>query len=193
MRRLLIISVILLMTFIYSCANKQVIAPEVKKAAEVAKVEIPPASTDTENRGIDTDTDSDKNKSDKNIVVEEGIKEPEITTTLTDIFFDYDKSDIKPEAKAGIKSASDYMIANHKVNISAEGHCDEIGSSEYNLALGDKRAKSVKDYLVSLGVSSDKISTFSYGKEAPQCTEHAESCWSKNRRVHFVVTKGGVK
>ncbi|MBF0542386.1 MAG: peptidoglycan-associated lipoprotein Pal [Nitrospirae bacterium] len=186
MKKIFTISVILLMMFMLGCAKKQATAPD-KPATEVAKEEILPQTNDSGNRGLDVDKDKNKN-----VKTDEAVK-GETSTPFTDVYFDYDKSDIKSDAKATLKAASDYMIANTAATISAEGHCDERGTSEYNMALGDKRAKSVKDYLVSLGVPTDKISTFSYGKEAQVCTEHAESCWSKNRRVHFVVTKGGSK
>jgi peptidoglycan-associated lipoprotein len=104
-----------------------------------------------------------------------------------DVRFDFDKYDVKDEYKAELKSIATWMTKNPGAKLSIEGHCDERGTNEYNLALGDKRAKSVKDYLVSLGVPAAKTETISYGEEKPLCTEHAEDCWAKNRRVHFVV------
>jgi peptidoglycan-associated lipoprotein len=75
------------------------------------------------------------------------------------------------------------------VKVTVEGHCDERGSTEYNLALGDRRAQSAKDYLVSLGIAGDRMQTVSYGKERPFCTTHDEACWHQNRRAHFVLAK----
>ena len=104
-----------------------------------------------------------------------------------DINFDYDKYNIKDEYKSVLKSLASWMAKNAGAKLSVEGHCDDRGTNEYNLALGDRRAKAVKDYLVSLGVSSSKVETISYGEEKPLCTEQTEECWAKNRRAHFVV------
>jgi peptidoglycan-associated lipoprotein len=108
---------------------------------------------------------------------------------VQDAYFDYDKTDIRSDARdtltkdAGALKAilSDFPNA----TIVIEGHCDERGSAEYNLGLGDRRAASAKEFLQQLGVPADRIKTVSYGKERPQCTEQTESCWQKNRRVHF--------
>jgi peptidoglycan-associated lipoprotein len=104
-----------------------------------------------------------------------------------DIHFDFDKYDIKNEDKSELKAIASWMAKNAGAKLSVEGHCDERGTNEYNLALGDRRAKAVKDYLASLGVPSSKIEPISYGEEKPLCTEHTEECWVKNRRAHFVV------
>ena len=110
-----------------------------------------------------------------------------------DIHFDFDKYDVKNEDKAELKSISSWMMKNPGMKLSVEGHCDDRGTNEYNLALGDRRAKAVKDYLVSLGVSSSKVETMSYGEEKPLCTEQTEDCWAKNRRAHFVVLEKATK
>jgi peptidoglycan-associated lipoprotein len=112
-----------------------------------------------------------------------------IDTELSDAFFDYDKTDIRGDARdaltrdaAALKSIlNDFPGA----AIVIEGHCDERGSAEYNLGLGDRRASSAKEFLQGLGVPADRLKTISYGKERPQCTEGNETCWQKNRRVHF--------
>lgn len=104
-----------------------------------------------------------------------------------DMHFDFDKYDVKDEYKSELKAIASWITKNSGAKLSIEGHCDERGTNEYNLALGDRRAKAVKDYLVSLGVPSAKVDTISYGEEKPLCTEHTEDCWAKNRRAHFVV------
>ncbi|UCE78500.1 MAG: peptidoglycan-associated lipoprotein Pal [Nitrospiraceae bacterium] len=104
-----------------------------------------------------------------------------------DILFDYDKYAVKSQYRSTLQSISAWMTKNGGATLSIEGHCDERGTNEYNLALGDRRAKAVKDYLVSLGVPSSKIEILSYGEEKPLCTQQAESCWSRNRRAHFVI------
>lgn len=115
--------------------------------------------------------------------------EQRLNSDVQDAYFEYDKSDIGGEARdvltrdsAAIKSIlADFPNA----SIVVEGHCDERGSAEYNLGLGDRRANSAKEFLVGLGVPADRLKTISYGKERPQCTESTESCWQRNRRAHF--------
>ena len=106
-----------------------------------------------------------------------------------DAFFDYDKSDIRADAREALTHDATVLkqIFSDDPNFTVvvEGHCDERGSAEYNLALGDRRASSAKEFLVQLGVPADRIKTISYGKERPQCTEANESCWQKNRRAHL--------
>lgn len=106
---------------------------------------------------------------------------------FSDLHFDYDKYDIKDSDKPVLQAISAWMSKNPDAKLSVEGHCDDRGTNEYNLALGDRRAKAVKDFLVSLGVASAKIDTLSYGEEKPFCTAETEECWAKNRRAHFVV------
>lgn len=104
-----------------------------------------------------------------------------------DVLFDFDKYMVNDSFKPELKSLATWLTKNTGAKLSVEGHCDERGTNEYNLALGERRAKAVKDYLVSLGVRSSRIETISYGSEKPLCTEKAEECWAKNRRAHFVV------
>lgn len=108
---------------------------------------------------------------------------------VQDAYFDYDKSDIREDARATLTRDADALksiLADFpNAVIAVEGHCDERGSAEYNLGLGDRRATAAKDFLVQLGVPGDKLKTISYGKERPVCTESNESCWQRNRRVHF--------
>ncbi|HTA70884.1 MAG TPA: OmpA family protein [Bryobacteraceae bacterium] len=106
-----------------------------------------------------------------------------------DAFFDYDKSDIRPDARDSLTQDAGLLkrifAQDPNFTVVVEGHCDERGSAEYNLALGDRRAGAAKDFLVQLGVPGDRIKTISYGKERPQCTEASEDCWQKNRRAHL--------
>jgi peptidoglycan-associated lipoprotein len=112
-----------------------------------------------------------------------------LSSDLQDAYFDYDKSDIREDARATLTRDADALKAIFadfpNSVIVVEGHCDERGSAEYNLGLGDRRAQAAKDFLVQLGIPPDKIRTISYGKERPVCTEDNESCWQKNRRAHF--------
>jgi peptidoglycan-associated lipoprotein len=107
---------------------------------------------------------------------------------LGDVFFDYDMSEIRADARGALQVNADWMKKWTGTQVMLEGHGDSRGSSEYNLALGSRRANSVKDYLVSLGVLTNRITVVSKGKEAPFCTEESEACWQQNRRGHFVIT-----
>ena len=108
---------------------------------------------------------------------------------VQDAYFDLDKADIRSDARAALAKTADFLRNYPQVRVVSEGHCDERGSTEYNLALGDRRAVAVKEYLVSLGIGADRMSTVSYGKEKPFCMESNEACWQKNRRGHFVMAK----
>ena len=124
---------------------------------------------------------------------------PPMTTNLSDeqlfdqnvkdAFFDYDKSDIRPDAQQALMADAAFLQQHPNIRFTVEGHCDERGSTEYNLGLGDRRATAVKSFLVQQGVSADRIRTISYGKEKPFCTEHTEDCWQQNRRGHFVYQR----
>ena len=107
-----------------------------------------------------------------------------------DVLFDFDKYNVQEEYKPTLKSIASWMMKHKDVDLSIEGHCDDRGTNEYNLALGDRRAKAVKDYLRALGVSSSRLETMSYGEEKPLCQEQSEPCWAKNRRAHFVILGG---
>jgi len=110
-------------------------------------------------------------------------------SALKEIYFAFDKYDLSTDARATLKANGDWLRKNPAARIEIEGHCDERGTSEYNLALGAKRAQAAKDYLATLGIPASRISTISYGEETPVCREHNESCWQKNRRDRFVVFK----
>lgn len=107
------------------------------------------------------------------------------------ILFDFDKYTVREDAKPTLKSVADWLIKNKDAKIILEGHCDERGTNEYNLALGEKRAKAARDYIVSAGVTKKRLDTISYGEEKPLCKEQTEDCWQKNRRVQFVSGKAG--
>ncbi len=109
---------------------------------------------------------------------------------LRDVFFAYDSFAITDEGRHVLARNAEWIRANPGAQVKIEGHCDERGTSAYNLVLGEKRAKSVRNYLVELGVAANRLSVVSYGKERPFCTEHAESCYAQNRRGHVVVKTG---
>lgn len=106
---------------------------------------------------------------------------------LQDVYYEFDSIDLRGDAEETLKRNADWMKANPTARVEIEGHCDDIGSDEYNLALGAKRAQIARDFLVSQGVSAEQLVTISYGKEAPACFEATEECRVKNRRARFVV------
>jgi len=107
---------------------------------------------------------------------------------LGDVYFDFDKADLTEEARTRLARNADWLKAHPEFEVRIEGHCDERGTNEYNLALGERRASAAKDYVSSLGVSGGMLTTLSYGEERPQCTESTEGCWARNRRAHFLIT-----
>ena len=108
-------------------------------------------------------------------------------TELQDIHFDFDKYDIRPGDAKILDENAKWMKTNQRHLVLIEGHCDERGTNEYNLALGERRAKATMNYLVSQGVQASRITIISYGEERPQCTDKNETCWQKNRRDHFLT------
>ncbi len=108
---------------------------------------------------------------------------------LSDIHFDYNAATIQPQDNSVLKANADWLSAHPNTRVQIEGHCDDRGSEEYNIALGAKRAQAAKDYLTTLGIGADRMSTISYGKELPLCTEQTDDCWAQNRRDHFAVSQ----
>ena len=105
-----------------------------------------------------------------------------------DVYFDYDESNLSDDTRDKLSRNADLLKSNAQFSVTVEGHADARGTSEYNLALGERRANAVRDYLSSLGVAATRLRTISYGKERPVCTEETESCWSQNRRAHMIIT-----
>jgi peptidoglycan-associated lipoprotein len=173
MRKLMIVLVVLAfacgtMLMMSSCAKKQIGTGE---AAPAAKPGAPaPAAAAPSTAGVDM-------AQDVRAFEAEGI------------YFDYDKSEIKADAKAVLEKKAAWLRANPSYKVKIEGNCDDRGTNDYNLALGDRRAKAAQKYLNALGISMDRMSTISYGEEKPTCTEKNEKCWSKNRRDDFKLSK----
>ena len=107
---------------------------------------------------------------------------------LADTFFDYDMSVLRDEGRAALQKNAEWLRRWTTTRITLEGHCDSRGTAEYNLALGERRAASVRDYLLSLGIPANRVTTISKGKEQPFCTQETEACWQQNRRGHFIIT-----
>lgn len=191
MRRLFI--TVLIITGIVSiagCSTKRILPPDQpaveqteekkgdKKAEADAAVSKEPHKESITEKHISKAQPSDSEMSIK-----------ELQTKIKDIHFDYDRYDIRDDAKPVMKEVADMLSKNRKIKVIIEGHCDERGTNEYNLGLGDRRASSTKEYLVSLGIPTGKIETISYGEEKPVCAEQTEECWGKNRRAHFVLVE----
>lgn len=115
-------------------------------------------------------------------------REAETAFVNQDIYYDFDKYDLTPRAREVLADKAHFLKRFPTVKVLIEGHCDERGTSEYNLALGERRANAAKQYLIHLGIAENRISTISYGKERPVDPGHNEAAWAKNRRAHFVIT-----
>jgi peptidoglycan-associated lipoprotein len=109
------------------------------------------------------------------------------TSALRDVHFAFDKYDISASDKSILDSNARWLKSHAKALVLIEGHCDERGTNEYNIALGERRAKAARDYLASAGVSDSRITVVSYGEERPTCSESTEACWAQNRRAHFMI------
>ena len=175
------------------CPKKTVVKeePSVKKE-EVAKAEAERAAKEREakEREAAVKEEAARKEFERSLITK---REPGVegvvfeSALLKDIHFDFDKYDIRPEEAGILRGNADVLKKNPHVKIQIEGHCDERGTVEYNLALGERRANSTKNFLVSLGIPSDRISSISYGKEKPLDPEHNEEAWTKNRRAHTII------
>jgi len=200
----LLVLILCLGLIITGCPKKTVLKeePSVKKAEEpvaerekAAKVDEEKAAKEAKEKELARIREEEAKRAkekefEKTLVVK---KEPGITgevfesKMLKDIHFDFDKYDIRPGDAEILKENAALLMKNPGVKIQIEGHCDERGTVEYNLALGERRANSAKRYLSSLGITADRISTISYGEEKPLDPGHNEEAWAKNRRDHFIV------
>jgi peptidoglycan-associated lipoprotein len=156
---------------------------EAKPEAQTAAVSQP---TETKKQPTSAPSDSSTGSSLEALQRGESAATP-ASSPLKEVYFDFDRSDLRADARDTLKSNWGWLKANPSAQVQIEGHCDERGTNEYNLALGAKRAQSVKDYLVTLGTAADRLSTISYGEEIPVCREQTEECWQKNRRARFVI------
>ena len=116
------------------------------------------------------------------------LEELNSTSPLDPVFFELDRAELLADGRTALQRNADWMRQWGSTRIRVEGHCDERGTNEYNLALGERRSAAVKEYLVGLGIAENRILTASRGEESPFCTDSHEGCWSRNRRGHFVVT-----
>jgi peptidoglycan-associated lipoprotein len=112
-------------------------------------------------------------------------EESPVDLHFKDAYFDFDKANIRPDAEQSLTTDASFLNEHPSIKFTIDGQCDERGSEEYNLGLGDRRATAAKNFLINAGVSADRISTISFGKSQPVCTDQTEECWQKNRRAHF--------
>lgn len=160
-----------------SCAKKAVKVDEGAKPAEVKAA--PPAAK----------SGDDREKQLRELEQAEKLRAAMKAFEAESIYFDYDKADIKAEAKATLENKAAWLRANSQFKVTIEGNCDERGTNEYNMALGERRAKAAQKFLNAMGISADRMSTISYGEEKPAVPGHDEKAWAKNRRDDFKLSK----
>ena len=190
-KRMIWILVPALLTFLYGCPKKKPTTPppdlNVETTTVPAPTPAPPPPTDVAPPPtpavVDTVEDP-LNSSDLQKVNEELRRRG----FSPDIYFDYDESTLTDDTRQKLSRNADLLKSQPQFSVTIEGHADSRGTNEYNLALGERRANAVKEYLGSLGVGAERLRTISYGEERPVCTEEAESCWSQNRRAHMIIT-----
>lgn len=196
-RKSFIITILILCIglILMGCPKKTVVKdePSVKKEEPAAAAAAKKAEAEriAKEKEAEARKETTKKELEKSLVTK---KEPGIegvvfeSSLLKDIYFDFDKYDVRPEDALILKENAALLKKYSNVKIQIEGHCDERGTSEYNLALGERRANSTKNYLVSLGISTERISIISYGEEKPLDPGHGEEAWAKNRRAHTIIT-----
>jgi peptidoglycan-associated lipoprotein len=111
------------------------------------------------------------------------------TGLLGDVYFDFDQSSLREDARQRLSRNAEFLRSRPEFVVQIEGHCDERGTNDYNLALGERRAQAVRDYLMQLGLGATRLRTISFGEERPSCTQSDESCWQRNRRAHFLLVE----
>lgn len=191
MNRYLAITLVTLIIFSVSCSPKKI-----AKSPESSQIESIGDIKKTEPKEILQIKDNAKEGTQRETISEMELAKIQPSDTMSvekklplkvnDIYFDFDQYDIRDDAKPILKEVASILLKNNKIKVIIEGHCDERGTNEYNLALGEKRASSVKQYLIAMGIPSNRVSTVSYGEERPVCSDQTEECWAKNRRAHFV-------
>ena len=202
MKRIFLLFLAFILVFIFAgCAKRVVTTPDTQevpkgtaqKAATPESVKIAetakeaPVATKEEPKKVETVPVKEVVESRTIATPEKVVVSSKPPAVFEDIHFDLDKYTIMEDAKPTLKAVADWLIKNADAKMIFEGHCDDRGTNEYNIALGEKRAKSAMDYIVSAGVTKNRLDTISYGEEKPLCEEQTEECWQKNRRVQFII------
>ena len=185
-----IITVIIFSLIIFTgCAGKKsVVTSDNAKEQAAEPAQVPAQTTDTTNQNkINTHPETTNIKEVAN--EQSSLMEATATSPVSDINFDFDSSGIRPDAREILQINASYFLKHRATSVIIEGHCDERGTTEYNMALGERRAQETKKYLVNLGIKESLMKTVSYGEERPLYPESNEEAWAKNRRAHFVVTR----
>jgi peptidoglycan-associated lipoprotein len=188
MKKMMIVLVVLCfacasMLMMASCAKKQVRVEE--GAPAVAPAPEKPAGEDEAARRAEEERQARL----RELEAAQKLRAEMMAFESQHIYFDFDKSELKAPARAILENKAAWLREHGEYKVRVEGHCDERGTNEYNLALGERRANSAYKYLNALGVSQGRVTTISYGEERPVCTEHNEGCWAKNRRDEFKLYK----
>jgi len=189
-RELVIVAVATVLTIGAGCAKKKVAAATPPPAPEPARsAPAAPAAATTPHQTPAPEVASTPHSKYPDAATRARIDQ--LLARIEDAYFDYDQHTLRPDAVKALQADStelrDILKDYPDYKLTIEGHCDERGSAEYNMALGEKRAESAKTYLVGVGIPSDQLHTVSYGKEKPACDDHDETCWQKNRRIHIVA------
>jgi peptidoglycan-associated lipoprotein len=200
---LTIITLLLALVFVSGCAKKTALKEEITPKAPAAAESATPVANATEKSFLKDKEDAKKRTEQERLAKERATKDEAIENAakqkaaavsskelyaLVDIHFDFDKFNLRDEAKATINKHAEWLNKNKDVKITIEGHCDERGTSEYNLALGERRANVVVKYLTDMGIDGKRIKAISYGLELPLDNRHNEEAWTTNRRANFVVS-----
>jgi len=193
--RLVMAGTIVLVLGSTSCTKKyQVVGPD--QTGQTVPAGVKAGKTASEVKGKAGERDSSYKMSDlaqedktRSLSREERLKSEIMEFESRPVYFDYDASELKAEARENLTQKAAWLKANLEYSILIEGHCDERGNNEYNLALGDRRAESVKKYLVNQGISDQRVETISYGEERPADRDHNEEAWSNNRRAEFRIIR----
>ena len=180
---LLVVMVSCGLIFLSGCAKKETVVSD-NDSAKTKTVTNQQQNSD----GAKAVTPADKKQNDQGAkVIATGGPDQQTSNNVKDIYFDFDKYAIRSGDREILGKDASYLLANKKLTVTVEGHCDERGTAEYNMALGERRANETKKYLVNLGVKGDRIQTISYGKEKPVDPGHNEEAWAKNRRAHLLA------
>ena len=199
---LTIVTLLLVLAFLSGCAKKTVLKEDVMLKESTAATEAVAVKA-PEKSAVKDNTEA-KKRADQERAAAEKVKEQAVTSetarqteaaaaakesyTLGDIYFDFDKFNLRDEARAALNKHVEWLNKNKDVQVTVEGHCDERGTAEYNLALGERRANAVIKFLVDMGIDGKRLKAISYGSELPLDTRHNEEAWTKNRRAHFTIS-----
>jgi peptidoglycan-associated lipoprotein len=181
------ILVVLILVLAIGCQKKYT-KPSVEEAP-------PPSEPSVQEEVMQPEQPEETKIEEMDIAKEEPVAEMDMSlaekaqSVFNDVLFDFDKYDIKPEARPTLDAIASLLNDERSAKIIIEGHCDDRGTNEYNLALGERRAKSAKNYLVSRGVSPARMDVVTYGEEKPLCTAQNKTCWQRNRRAHFLLLR----